>query len=299
MVDTEKSTIILTKALTWFFFAYGADVNARSTPVVRCILSMLNECTTLKALCPSLDITTDASQHDMYYMNDEFNAVTANRSNPEARASLSNYYNARVRPDHLLKELFSDEEYAKKINGNKLMGQLFDLASNLQSHDVNLDLFRYFTKEECYDLWLRDNYDWYVNYGPSPLTNGKLPYTQANLLRNILDTADTCLIRRKTGATLRFGHEVCILPLACLLELNACGYRTTNPDSVAIFWRNYRIFPMASNIQFIFYRNDARQLLVKVLLNERETRLPVPSKIAPYYNWSDVEAYYRKKLENQ
>lgn len=278
-------------------FEGRADINARSTPVVRCILSMLNECCTLQGLNPQLQVTTDASAHDMYYMNDEFNRVTRYRGEKAAQASLRDFRSRQVKPDRLMRSLFADTAYVSRhVKAGRLMGQLFDLASNMQSLDTSLDLYNLFTTDECYDLWLRDNYDWYVNYGPSPLTQGKLPYTQANLLRNILDTADTCVARRQNGATLRFGHEVCVLPLACLMELDSCGYATTCADSVAMSWRNYRIFPMASNIQMVFYRNKQNDILVKVLLNEREVRLPVPTRWAPYYKWTDVRAYYRQKL---
>ena len=54
---------------------------------------------------------------------------------------------------------------------------------------------------------------------------------------------------------------------------------------------------MAANVQFVFYRKSVGgEILVKVLLNEREVSLPVKSKLAPYYNWRDVEGYYRAKL---
>ena len=55
---------------------------------------------------------------------------------------------------------------------------------------------------------------------------------------------------------------------------------------------------MAANVQFVFYRKSGSDdILVKALLNEREVRLPVKSKLAPYYNWRDVEGYYRAKLD--
>jgi hypothetical protein len=55
---------------------------------------------------------------------------------------------------------------------------------------------------------------------------------------------------------------------------------------------------MGANIQFIFYRKDFddKDVLVKVLLNENEARLPLPDKTAPYYKWADVRAYYLDKI---
>ncbi len=58
--------------------------------------------------------------------------------------------------------------------------------------------------------------------------------------------------------------------------------------------------PMAGNIQMIFYRKNGSSspddVLVKVLLNEREATLPVDSDLKPYYRWSDVRDYYLKKI---
>ena len=61
-------------------FAGNAPVDARSTVVIRCILSMQAECMALQALNPSLRFKNDASHHDMYYMNYEFDARTQKSS---------------------------------------------------------------------------------------------------------------------------------------------------------------------------------------------------------------------------
>jgi hypothetical protein len=55
---------------------------------------------------------------------------------------------------------------------------------------------------------------------------------------------------------------------------------------------------MAGNLQIIFYRKEAtdRQPLIKVLLNEKEATLPLPSDLAPYYRWSDFRDFYLRKV---
>lgn len=280
-------------------FAGKAHIEARSTPVVRCILSMMNECWVLKGKNPNLTLRTDASAHDMYYMNDEYNDVTRFRKEPAAKESYTEFANGKIQPERLMGILFTDTAYVNRhVRPARLADQLFDLASNMQSHHVGLDLYKLFTREECYSMWLRDNYGWYLNYGPSPLTGGQLPFTQANLVRNFIETADTVIASGRNGATLRFGHEVCVLPLASLLELDECGYSTTQADEVAAHWRNYRIFPMASNVQFVFFRSKkSPRVLVKVMLNEREARLPIETAQFPYYDWEEVKAYYLKKID--
>ena len=123
-----------------------------------------------------------------------------------------------------------------------------------------------------------------------------MPFSQLNLLKNIIETADTVT---QTQATLRFGHEVCVMPLACLLELDNCGMAVEDLDELDTYLRNYRIFPMGCNIQLVFYRPKKGKdgdILVKAMLNERETYLPIETDNWPYYKWHDLRQYYLDKI---
>ena len=279
-------------------FKGKAEVDARSTVVIRCILSMAAECLELQSLNPQLQFKNDASYHDMHYMNNDDPYVKTLRKADEVGAAKAAIRKEHVHPERLMKALFNNEDYVRwKVDAGRLMTQLFDVASNMQSLDTNLDLYSLITKDECYDLWQISNKNWYISYGPSPLTKGEIPFMESNLLANILDTADTCIVKKENSATLRFGHESCLLPLACLLELDDCAYQTTDLSTLDETWRNYKIFPMAGNIQFVFFRKKGNDdILVKVLLNEHEMKLPVESELAPYYRWKDVETYYKNKL---
>lgn len=279
-------------------FAGATNVDARSTVVIRCILSMTAECLELQSHNPLLRFHNDASEHDMYYMNYYGNDTRKYRKNKEIGRTNDALEKAHLHPQRLMEALFTDTAYvAKHVKANSLMNQLFDLACNMQSLPTGLDLYPIFNEQEIYDLWVINNYGWYTYLGPSPLGESKLPYIETNLLENFLNTADTCVTKVHPGATLRFGHEVCVLPFACLLELGSCNYQTSDPEQVADHWRNYRIFPMASNVQWVFYRKKGNNdILVKMLLNEEEMTLPLKSNLAPYYHWKDVENYYRKKI---
>ena len=193
--------------------------------------------------------------------------------------------------------LFNDAQWAKdSIDQGNLMRRLFDVATNMQSHDTDIELLSLFTDEELYDQWRIRNIGWYLDYGASPVSGQKMPFSQRNLLRNIIETADTVT---QTQATLRFGHEVCVMPLACLLELDNCGMAVKDLDNLDTYWRNYRIFPMGCNIQLIFYRpkkGKTGDILVKALLNEREAYMPTSTDSWPYYKWQDLRQYYLDKL---
>ena len=55
---------------------------------------------------------------------------------------------------------------------------------------------------------------------------------------------------------------------------------------------------MACNVQMIFYRpqNGDGDILMKVLLNENEARLPLKAVSGPYYKWDDFKYYFNMKL---
>lgn len=277
------------------------EVNARSTIVIRCILSMMNEALELQTENPTVRITSDASQHDMYYMNYEVDdRLGAYRKNPEIGKAMAAYRREHLDAGRLMGVIFNDAQYvADSVKAESLWNQIFNVAANMQSLETDMDLYGLFTTEECYRKWAIDNMYWYMYYGPSHLTKGKMPFYEANLLRNILETADSCLKLPQPSATLRFGHEVVVMPLACLLELDNYGKTYYDFENLDAQWRNYKVFPMASNIQWVFYKKKGSDdILVKIMLNEHETRLPVASDVAPYYHWKDVEAYYRAKLDN-
>ena len=284
-------------------------IDARSTVVTRCILSMIAECEELAAANPTARIHNDVSESLQYYLNQPWEGVVKEMGRNTGDKEDRDYSIKWTHPERLMKVLFNDQEFVyNNISAGALMRQLFHVACNMQSHDTDLELFSLFTDEEIYDQWRQKNIGWYLDYGPSPVSGGKMPFSQLNLLKNIIETADTVTM---TQATLRFGHEVCVMPLACLLELDNCGMAVDNLDELDKYWRNYRIFPMGCNIQLIFYRPlpfkpkgkgkglpKPGPVLVKALLNEREAYLPIETNQWPYYSWQDLREYYLKKIED-
>ena len=286
----------------------GVAIDARSTTVNRCILSMVAECEELMAANPTARIHNDVSDALQYYLNQGWQGIVKEQGDNSGDVRRQ-FADRHSHPERLLTVLFNDQQWARdSIQTKSFMRNLFEVAINMQSHDdAPYDLTDLFTEDEIYDQWRIANAGWYVNYGHAPQTKGVMPFSQFNLLTNIIETADTCVRLGKTQATMRFGHEVCVLPLACLMELDSCGVQVENLDELDLHWQNYKIFPMGCNIQLIFYKpKKARDfksgatgdILVKALLNEREASLPVPTTMHPYYRWDDVRAYWKKKLDN-
>ena len=279
-------------------------IDARSTVVIRCILSMIAECEELAAANPTARIHNDVSEALQYYLNQPWEGRVKNKGRSTGDKEYRQAQLSYTHPERLMRLLFNDEQWVyNNVKAGELMRQLFEVATNMQSHDTDIELLSLFNEEEVYDQWRIRNIGWYLDYGAWPGSGSIMPFSQLNLLKNIIETADTVT---QAQVTMRFGHEVCVMPLACLMELDNCGVQVTNLDTLDNVWRNYRIFPMACNIQMVFYRpkkgaqhsalKTADDVLVKMLLNERETRLPIATTQWPYYRWQELRKYYTDKI---
>ena len=285
-------------------FKDGASVVARSTIVIRCILSMQNEVDVLASLNPRLNISTDASEATMFYMNYRDSVARALRA---GQADLVNRCKEKwINPKGMLKKLFTDQGFARdSIDApRKMMIYLMEVTGNMQSHHQfeGINLYDVFSNDDIYSVWRYNNAFWYINSGETPLTQCRVDYMEANLLRNFIEDADRAITSGDPapGASLRFGHESVVLPLCCLMGLNGTDYRTTDLENLDKYWQTYKIFPMAANIQFVYFRKAGNDdILMLPLLNEREATLPVKTDVAPYYHWSDVRDYFIDKLSRQ
>ena len=285
-------------------FRGNARVDAKSTVVGRCILSMQNEVDQIKARHPGIYLTLDASEHDMYYMNN-WRDVGINAMRDTVAPIHREFEKKHVKPDKFLRRIFDSKYIRDSIKDkNHLMLWIFDGIGNMQSHHVfdKIDMWNLFTADECYEIWRYNNVRWYLTDGDAPDNGNRIVYFNNNLLRDFIEKADQAIISRQNGAALRFGHESVLMPLACLMGIDGTDYQTRDMETLENHWRGYNIFPMACNIQLVFYRpvGDAQgEILVKALLNEREVTLPIETTMFPYYSWSELREYYLQKLSRQ
>lgn len=295
-------------------FSDNVIVDAKSSKVIRCILSMTNEVMELKARNPQLEVRTDASEHDMYYIIQDDKELNKQRM-PRGSAADKAYHEFRAKhfnPQRVLNSIFSDEAYwQEKIKDpfGFTVDHIWKICSSMQGTELryNLSLYDLFTEEELYGIWLGRNANWYITHGPSPLNGGTQIYSQRNLIKKMLEEADEALngkeiSGKRLSANLRFGHEVVLMPTACFLNLNGYGKQYESLDELEkVQWYDYRIFPMGSNIQIVFYKNNKSSdadILVRFLLNEDEATVPDLKPVKGcFYKWKDVREYWVKKLE--
>ena len=283
-------------------FHPGANVTCISTVVPRCIESMGSLAMEVLQVCPQLHITMQASKRTQWYMNYQDKKLRNSYMTPEAQKALDAYTATRMGNTRLMELIFKNPDIAEEFVNQEdfsyylmKMG-LFQLNTNFNR---NTNLIGLFNTNDLYRMWQVDNAYWYLQHGACKLNGGNQPYTQRHLLKKMIADADSCIKLPDPGAQLRFGHETVLLPLVCLIGVNGFDFSTDNLDELEGHgWWCSSVFPMASNLQFIFYRSNPKDkdVLVKVLLNEVEATLPISTDCAPYYHWSDFRQYCLNKL---
>ncbi|MBR5101171.1 MAG: histidine-type phosphatase [Bacteroidales bacterium] len=270
-------------------------VDARSSTVGRCMISMFYFCQELQGLNPALDIRMDASQRDMpFIVWDPKVEPEPAPDMPGLEQQVESLYEKAGNPARLMKTLFTDVSKAESvIDGYGLMECLFNVASDLQNlPELNLSLTDVFTKEELFRAWKASNAGILLSCGLIP---GSTPsYQRQMAIRDsIVHFADQVIRSGEPSLTLRFAHDGSLLPLAYLMGIReAMGGRTDFENlhkSISVD----KLIPMAANLQLVFYRKEGSDdILVKFLLNENETSIPVKTDVAPYYHWQDVKRYW-------
>ena len=283
-------------------FKGETEISARSTIVVRCVLSMDAFCERLKELNPNLKITRESSNRYMNYLNyhsPESNKFTA----PDGpwREEYRKFEESHTRPERLISSLFSDKDYiTKKVNPKELMWGLYWITIDMQNMETPVSFMDIFQKQELFDLWQSFNYRFYVCDSNYKGNNGMMLANSKPQLRNIIQTADEVIEGNKSGATLRFGHDGNLIPLVGLLHFKDCYNSVSDPYEFYKYFSDFKIAPMAGNIQIIFFRNkkDSSDIIVKFLHNEKETSIPVKTDNFPFYKWKDVKEFYSQLLND-
>ena len=186
------------------FNAKNSRVDARSTVVIRCILSMEAECEELTRHFPNLVMHNDVSTTYQWYLAPTTPDYVQKAE--EGRNGLEQKWRKElVHPERFGKLLFNDEAYARdEVNCERLMRRVFEVCGNMQSHYGAPALWQYFTEDDASDLWKLYNMRFYAEFGASNYTRKKAPFKVETLLRNVIETADTIVNQKDYhGATNR------------------------------------------------------------------------------------------------
>ena len=277
-------------------FKGKAHVTANSTTSTRVMMSMFAFCDELLTHNPELDLDVNASRRDEAFVA---NRTKESREYAHSQKWLDDAeaFNAKhIHPERMMSTLFCDRDYVKEnVDAVTTLVYLYDAATIIQNCPTvsSIDLYGIFDKQELYDLWLCRNYEYYAGKGPgNPAAGDTLLRSAVPMLKHIINTADEVITSGRNAATLRFSHDSYLVPLATCLQLDGCNKREADPEKYCEAFINYKVSPMCGNIQLVFFRNRKGEVIVKFLLNENETGIPVETDIFPYYRWDDVKKYY-------
>ena len=276
-------------------------VEANSSTSRRVMLSMANFCLELKSLNPSLDISMDASGHDMNYITaDKTIVVPENDTDSKLYGKLSQFKKKMLSGEPQLEAIFTDPARAKTfIDPYTFADDLYNVASDMYClPELNLRFDDLFGEQGMIDGFRAYNASWCLWEGLMPGAR-KSYYRIYPLLQNFLDDADEMIASGGCGLRLRFGHDSVVLPLAFIFGFQEAIHATDDMEDLHRHFSIFRLIPMAANIQLVFFRKaGSDDILVKFLMNENETSVPVATDCYPYYHWSDVEPYYRNMIES-
>ena len=299
-------------------FKNDAYVEAYASTSTRCVVSMAAFLEELRAQKPKLDIHQESGKYLMSFISPlDFGKIIGESNTPAWQKENEKLY-SHVDPTRMMRAIFSDTAYIKKnVNAGELYSRIYEIGNSLQgSPEIEFSFDDLWTAEELTARWHAQNAWWYSVLGNNPFSKKQGLDNARPLLKNVLDEADkviaadtakadkTSKAAKKTTATLRFGHDTVIFPFVALLQLGTAGVETADMGNLHKVYRDYEISPMAANVQLVFYKSSKKgaPILVKVMLNEIEQKLPVTCDsatikncpAAPYYRWDDVRAFYRK-----
>ena len=304
-------------------FKNDAYVEAYASTSVRCVVSMAAFLEELHAQKPKVEIHQESGKYLMSFISPLDFGKIINESNTPAWQKENEKIYSHVNPTRMMRAIFNDSNYIKKnVDGGDLFSKIYEIGNSLQgSPEIEFSFDDLWTADDLYERWRAQNAWWYSVLGNNPFAKKQGLENARPLLKNVLDEADKVIAAdttkadktaakpvKKTTATLRFGHDTVIIPFAVLLQLEngsmSTGTETADMENLHKVWRDYEITPMAANVQFIFYKSAKKgsPILVKVMLNEIEQKLPVTCDTAtvkncpaaPYYRWDDVREFYKK-----
>lgn len=277
------------------------NVNARSTVVYRCAMSMAAFCDGLKGVFPNLDIKYEMNQKNMAYLNyhtDKSNRFTNGETGPWVE-EYRKFETEHVKPERMVNALFSNKDFIRcQVNPEKLMWAFYWIAVDMQDIETKQSFYDVFTPQELFDLWQCVNYRFYIGNANPEMSNGLVMANASTLVKNIIECADKAISDNSMAADLRFGHDGNVIPLLALMQIDGFDASVRKPEEVYKYWSDFKATPMASNVQIVFFRNSKGDVIIKILHNEKEAHIPVRTDSWPYYKWNDVKGYYINRLKD-
>ena len=266
------------------------QVRSFGSTVQRCLISMNAFTNSLVRQNPQLDFYLDTGEKFMEYINNEHGWQQLTQpAMAKAMAAIADL------PDDTLgvmNKLFTDPQRARAIVGSsrRLTENVWNTAVIAEDFDIEDNLFRFLPFDAIYKRWAQSNIMLYTGHGNSVESGDARVALAKSCVEDIVTKADECIATGKYAADLRFGHDYPLTALVSYLGIEGVGDRIP-AEEICDRWLGFWNIPMASNLQIVFYRNKANDILVKFLYQEQERLLRGLEPFeGPYYKWETVKA---------
>ena len=276
-------------------------VTANASTSKRVIHSMENFCAELKELNPSMDISMAAREEDLYYIKANKTIVVPDAPlDDELYHKLKKFRKKMMAWTPQMESMFTDPKHAKELfDPYTFSDDLYNVAADMYClPELRISFDDVFGEDGMINGFRSYNAAWCLWEGLMPGSK-KSYYCIYPLLQNFLDEADAMIASGGCGLRLRFGHDSVVLPFSFILGFPEAIGATDDMETLHEHFSIFRLIPMGANIQLVFFRKKgSKDILVKFLMNENETSIPIKTDCYPFYHWKDVSAYYRKMIKD-
>ena len=264
-------------------------VECYSSDIHRCIVSLAAFTGSLSAQYPELDFSYESGERASGYLRLE-------RGYAESRAYFYPLMHKEIEKvcdwNGMMRIIFTDPSKVK-ISPYEMSSQIWAAWAICQCiEDVHIDIFKYFTQEQLFTTWKLRSLYYHNTFVRSEKFGEASAMGASPLMQDFISKADAAIASGNTAATIRFGHDSTLMPIASLLGIDEFDDIHSEADPVTEKWDLGKKVCMASNLQLVFYRNKAEKVLVKIMYNEKETTIPALTPYSGcYYDWTALREH--------
>ena len=283
------------------FKGRNRHIEARSTQMPRCILSMSAFTQRLKDLNPKLDIcqTTNENCDKLYLPSDgrNYSISRAHKLTMREIDSVIRSFTKDIFP-RIFKAEFRDELEKHSREYGRMLRTLFYTITIMQDTEGEVRVNDLFTPKQLMLAWEKVSKNRYATFSNNEEYGDCILYDGSIIIEDVLKDAEDMLQNKGRAAFLRFGHDVGVIAILDIMQVEGRSVRTSfNDPKLKEKWVDFKTAPMAANMQWIFYQNHrSGDVIVKLLHNEQECYLPIESDIAPYYHWKDMKQHMLQRI---
>lgn len=303
-IGIEQKKTIAIRLASRFPEVFEGETHAAaiSTPVHRVILSMAAFIDGLQSVDKSF--TADESYSESYspILRPNFSPLSKGRPDNMDKmvAPYIDYFRETVDIKGIMGRIFVNPEEAVKafgIDDILFIRHLSDIVNGLGCISGQQTLFDgVFTEQDRIDVARAAWYRLHLFLTRYKDSASLFPDYSAYTLKDIVDKTEEDIASGKVQIRLRFSHDSAVIPLLALMNIDGLGEVAETPQEAFDIFPMWEM-PMGGSLQMIFYRDRrGKDVLVKLLRNEKEAAIPITPVEGPYYRWSDVKEYCDNRI---